>query len=72
MDPSDYPPEYLAQDRSFQLVQVIVAFAVLESFFFALFISARLMSKSTNGVDFWLMPAAYLACFSHVIINARE
>lgn len=71
MDPSQYPPGYLAEDNSQQLVNVIIAFAILDTIFLSLFISARWMNKTANGVDFWLMPVAYLACFSHVIIIAR-
>ncbi len=37
-----------------------------------LFIYARAISKTLNGADFWLIPAAYLGCFSHVITIARS
>ena len=72
MDPNQYPPEYLAEDRSRELLRVIVPLAVFETLFFVLFIWARILKKTTNGVDFWLMPAAYVACFSHVISISRE
>lgn len=67
MDPSQYPPEYLAEDNSQQLINVIIAFGILETVFLALFIWARSIAKTLNGIDFWLIPAGYLACFSHVI-----
>ncbi len=71
MDPSQFPPEYLAENNSQQLLNVIIAFGVLETVFFVLFVTARTINKTVNGVDFWLMPMAYITCFSHVIIISR-
>lgn len=71
MDAGQYPPGYLAENNSQQLINVIIAFAILETTFLTLFVIARAINKTANGLDFWLMPAAYLACFSHVIIIAR-
>ncbi|KAL8921166.1 MAG: hypothetical protein Q9172_004162 [Xanthocarpia lactea] len=69
-DLSQYSSEYLAENNSQQLIDVIVAFGVLETIFLSLFIYARAISKTLNGADFWLIPAAYLGCLSHVITIA--
>lgn len=61
---------YIAENRSQQLVNVIITFGILETFFLALFIWARAFARTLNGVDFWLIPAAYLGCFSNVINGA--
>lgn len=71
MDANQYPPEYLAEDSSRQLINVAIAFALLETIFLTFFTFARRINSTTNGLDFWLIPAAYLACFSHVIIISR-
>ncbi|KAL8732940.1 MAG: hypothetical protein Q9181_003762 [Wetmoreana brouardii] len=69
MDPSQqYSPEYLAEDRSRELLNVVIAFAILETVFVALFFTARAVNKTANGWDVYLMVPAYLFCFSHIIV----
>ena len=63
--------EYLAQDETQKLVNVTAALAILETTFFILFIIARVVNRTSNGIDFWLMPAAYIGCFGHAIANFR-
>lgn len=73
MDPAtQFPPGYLAEDRSQQLLNVAIVFGVLETVFIVLFFTARVISKTAKGVDIYLMLLAYLACFSHVILIPRE
>jgi len=64
-----YPPEYLAEDRSRQLTNTAIAFAVLATVFVGLFFTSRVINKTVNGPDFWLMPPAYIACLGQVTIS---
>ena len=69
MDPTQlYTPEYLAENKSQQLLHVAIIFGVLETVFIFLFFLARIVNKTANGPEMWLMPVAYLACLSHVIL----
>ncbi|KAL8818167.1 MAG: hypothetical protein Q9191_008000 [Dirinaria sp. TL-2023a] len=70
MDLNHPTSAYLADNRSQQLVKLIIAFGILKTIFLALFIWARAFARTLNGVDFWLIPPAYLGCFSHVINGA--
>jgi hypothetical protein len=65
-----YSPAYLAEDRSRDLINLVVAFAILETFFICLFFTSRIMSRTANGWDFYLMVPAYLLAFANVIIAA--
>lgn len=67
-----YSPAYLAEDRSRDLVNVVVAFAILETFFISLFFTARMMNRTANGWDFYLMVPAYLFAFANIILAARK
>jgi ABC-type uncharacterized transport system permease subunit len=67
-----YSPAYLAEDRSRDLINLVVAFAILETFFICLFFTSRIMSRTANGWDFYLMIPAYLLAFGNVIIAARK
>ena len=61
-----YSPAYLAEDRSRELINVIVAFAVLETFFIILFFTSRIMNHTANEWDVYLMIPGYLFCFGHI------
>lgn len=65
-----YSQAFLNEDRSRELINVVVAFAVLETFFMLLFLASRTMNHTANGWDVYLMIPAYLFCFSHIIIAA--
>ncbi|KAL8634776.1 MAG: hypothetical protein Q9228_007658, partial [Teloschistes exilis] len=62
-----YTPAYLAEDKSQTLINVAIVMGTLETIFFGLFLWARAIAKTMRGLNFWLIPAAYLACFGHVI-----
>ncbi|KAL8665803.1 MAG: hypothetical protein Q9202_001925 [Teloschistes flavicans] len=62
-----YTAAYLAEDNSQTLINVAIAMGTLETIFFSLFVWARAIAKTMHGLNFWLIPAAYLACFGHVI-----
>lgn len=62
-----YTAAYLAEDNSQTLINVAIAMGTLETIFFSLFLWARAIAKTMHGLNFWLIPAAYLACFGHVI-----
>ena len=56
MDPDQqYSPAYLAEDRSREVINVIVIFAVLETFFILLFFTARIANKNSK----WLGCVSY-------------
>ena len=66
-----YPPGYLAEDRSQQLIHVAIIFGVLETVFVLLFYISRIVTKTANGPEVWLIALGYIACFGHVIIIPR-
>jgi len=73
MDPTQqYSPAYLAEDTSRQLLNVVVAFAVLETVFIVLFFTSRAMNKTANGWDVFLMIPAYIFCFVHIIVASGK
>jgi hypothetical protein len=47
-------PEYLAADRSGQLMRVAVAFAILEIAFVGLFFFSKSKNKTVRGLDTYL------------------
>lgn len=65
-----YSQAYLSEDKSRDLINVAVAFAILETFFMSLFFTSRIMNHTANGWDVYLMIPAYLFCFSHIIVAA--
>lgn len=64
-----YTAEYLAEDRKQSFLNFMIGFAVLETFFFALFCLSRYKSKTPHGWDTWLMIPAYLVCLNHTIVG---
>jgi hypothetical protein len=72
MDPSKkYPAEYLAEDRSHPLINLCIAFIVLEVFFVGLFIASRIKGKTANGFDTYLIPLALPFCLIEPIAAIR-
>jgi hypothetical protein len=67
-DPSLLSPEYVAQNRSFQIATAAIVCGVLETIFVVLFFSSRFASKTLNGPEVWLMPWAYAFCLTHCIM----
>lgn len=67
-----YSPAYLAEDRSRDLINVVVAFAILETLFICLFFTSRIMNRTANGWDLYLMIPAYLLAFADIILAARK
>lgn len=53
-------PEYLAQDRSPELLHIAVVFTVLEVTFVCLFFTSRIRSKTASNVDTHLMIPAFV------------
>ena len=66
--PQQFSQAYLAENRSHELLHVAIIFGVLETVFILLFFAARIMNKTANGLEMWLMPLAYIACMSHVVL----
>jgi hypothetical protein len=67
-----YTQAYLAEDRGWELIQVAIIFAVLETLFLCLFFASRALNKTLNGLDVYFIPPAYIFCFSHVIMAIRK
>ena len=66
-----YPSDYLAADRSRELLNVAVTFAVLETVFVVLYLMSRVMNKTANGWDVYLMIPGYIFCFGCIIVAIR-
>lgn len=64
-----YPPSYLAEDRGRELNIVAITFAVLLTIFVFLFFVSRVLNKTLNGLDVYLIPPAYIFCFGNIIIS---
>ena len=64
MDPAAvakmYPPAYLAEDNSQVLMNVAVAWAVMETIFVILYYVSRVVHRSAFGWEMAFMPLAYL------------
>lgn len=60
------PPEYLAENQGRSLLLVSIAFFVVETVFFGMFMASRVMLlKNYSGVETWLfMPLGYMLCVS--------
>lgn len=65
---TQFPPGYLKEDNSQQLLHVAIVFGVLNTLFIILFFIARTMNKTANGLEMYLMPLAWVFCFSLSII----
>lgn len=63
-------PEYLAEDASKSPFNLSIAFIVIQTFFFVLFIASRLTMRSSSARDLeiYFVPAAYLCCMGQCII----
>lgn len=58
----------LAEDKSREFLNVVVAFAILETVFMILFFTSRAMNKTSNGWDVYLMIPGYIFCFGHIVV----
>lgn len=67
-----YSPTYLAEDKSQNLINVVVAFAILDTLFICLFFTSRVIGHTANGLDMYLMIPAYLFAFANIILGARK
>ena len=65
-------PEYLAADRSRALINIGIAFVVLDTFFVSLFFFSRIKCRIPIGIDGWLMIPGYLLCLAHCIGDFRK
>lgn len=68
MDPDQkYSPEYLAENRSQQLIQLAVAFAVLETLLIGLYFTSRYIGRTVNSIDVYFMLPAYIMSMCQII-----
>jgi hypothetical protein len=68
------PSEFLAENVGQPLFNVSVAFIILQTFFFVLFVASRFTVRSASyGIETWcLIPAAYVLCIGHCINGIRK
>ena len=70
MDSGSYlSPEFLAEDRSRETINITIIFLILETFIVCIFFAARYRSKPLKGLDFYLIRPAYLVCLTTPIVN---
>lgn len=67
-----YSAAYLAEDHGWELVKIVITFAVLTTVFMSLFLVSRTLNKTLNGLDVYLMPPAYIFCMGNIIIASRK
>ena len=72
MDLSSYTPEYLAADQSQTLINVAIAFAVLDTFFMASFFFSRYKCHIPLGLNGWLLVPGFLLCLTHCVNDIRK
>jgi len=59
------PPEYLQEDIGYKLLDTAIAFMVLTTIIYALFVTSRLFCAERNGWEFWILyPVSYLTCMT--------
>jgi hypothetical protein len=64
----DFTLNFALENDSGRLINVVIAFAVLECFFVALFYFSRFKFRAKHGFDIWLMVPSFLTCFAQLII----
>lgn len=67
-----YPKEYLEANRSQQLLNVAIAFGVLEVVIILLFLYSRLKCQTGFGLEAYLMLLGFLFVFSHVVMDVSK
>lgn len=73
MDPTTvYTPEYLAENRSDQLLDVAIAFMILETLFVGLYFFSKFKNQTFHGLDTYLMLPAFLCVVSNPINAFRK
>lgn len=72
MDPAKaaqlFSAEYLAEDQSARLIDVVIVFAVLEVLFVSLFLYSRYKFGTLKGFDVYLMVPAFIASYAHLAL----
>jgi hypothetical protein len=64
----DFTLQFALAKDSGRLISVVIAFAVFECFFVALFYYSRLKFRSKHDFDLWLMMPTFLVCFANLVI----
>jgi hypothetical protein len=72
MDSPAPTPEFLAQDRSSRLINVVIVFIILEVLFLVLFCISRYKAGTIKGVDTYLMIPAFIANVGMVVLGLRK
>lgn len=66
-------PEYLAENESRRLLNVSIAFLVIETIFFVMFVASRFILRNYNGIEVWcFMPLAYVCCVANSVLGIRK
>lgn len=80
MRPEQMTPEILSwlnklaeENASRPLLNVCIAFIILQTVFLAVFIVSRRISGTMNGIEFWwFMPLAYFFSMANIIVTIRK
>jgi hypothetical protein len=64
----DFTLQFALAKDSGRLISVVIAFAIFECFFVALFYYSRLKFRSKRDLDLWLMIPTFLVCFANLVI----
>ena len=67
-----YSSEFRRENRGRELMNTAIALGGLETLFVALFLISRYINKSLNGMDIYLMLAAFLSDLTLVILDICE
>jgi hypothetical protein len=68
----DFTLQFALANDSNRLVNAVIAFAIFECLFVALFYYSRLKFRSKHDLDLWLMVPTFLACTANLVICISE
>lgn len=67
------PPQFLAEYKGHAILNLGIAFIVVETFFFAMFVGSRFVLVNYTGIETWgFMPLGYLFGISNCVIGIRK
>jgi len=64
--------EFLAEDHSSRLINVVIVFIILEVLFLVLFCISRYKAGTIKGIDTYLMIPAFIANVGMVVLGLRK
>ena len=67
-----YSPAYMAEDRGWELIKIVISFGILVTVFVLLFFVSRTLNKTLNGLDVYLIPPTYIFCIGNITVSSRK